>query len=244
MKIAMIRVGVDAGCGGIQGPLFRDGTFEFIPIPEENPDIIPKQTFGSLKGRHGKPLSDYFPPRRRESIALIGVHSDPDWSTYTYGDYTGSPKSSLQNLEKDDFLIFTCGLEGWDFHCDPAIYLIGYFKVETAGRYSMFTRSDIKALFHENDHIWRIKNRQEALAENGSELLLVKGSSKSRLLKKAVRLSITVKDKLGRPLKVLSPEMQKIMGDFRGRTAIQRSPARWVDPQYVGRTADFLRSLK
>lgn len=48
MKIAIVRVGVDAGSGsgGIQGPLFRDGTFEFIPIPE-NPDadVIPKYTY-------------------------------------------------------------------------------------------------------------------------------------------------------------------------------------------------------
>ena len=36
VNIAMIRVGVDAGCGGIQGPLFKDGSFEFIPIPENH----------------------------------------------------------------------------------------------------------------------------------------------------------------------------------------------------------------
>ena len=244
MKIAMIRVGIDAGCGGIQGPLFsRDGSFEFIPIPE-NPYMTPKHTFGSLEGRYGRPLSDYFPPRRRESIALIGVHNDPDWKNYTYGTYTGSSQSNLQYLEKGDFLIFTCGLQGWHFHSEPAIYLIGYFKVQAAGRYSDFTRSDIKTLFGENDHVWRIKNRQEAIAENGRELLLVKGSSQSRLLKKAVKISVTTKDKIGRTLKVLSPKMQKRMGDFGGRTSIQRCPARWIDPQYVDRTAKFLRSLK
>lgn len=243
MKIAMIRVGVDAGCGGIQGPLFKDGSFEFIPIPE-NPNMTPKHTFGSLMGRYGRPLSDYFPPRRRESVALIGVHNDPDWTNFTYGTYTGSSQSNLQYLGKGDFLIFTCGLQGWDFHCEPAMYLIGYFRVQTAGRYSDFTPSDIKSIFGENDHVWRIKNRQEAIAENGRELLLVKGSSQSRLLKKAVLLSITTKDKAGRTLKVLSPEMQKKMGDFGGRTSIQRCPARWLDPQYVGRTAEFLRSLK
>jgi len=243
LKIAMIRVGVDAGCGGIQGPLFKDGSFEFIPIPE-NSDMTSKHTFGSLIGRHRKPLSDYFPPRRRENVALMGVHNDPDWTNFTYGTYTGSSQSNLQYLEKGDFLIFTCGLQGWYFDCEPAIYLIGYFKVKTAGRYSDFTRSDIKSLFDDNDHVWRIKSRQEAITEDGRELLLVKGSSKSRLLKKAVRLSITTKDKKGRPLKVLSPRMQKIMGDFGGRISIQRCPARWIDPQYVSRTAEFLQSLK
>ena len=204
----------------------------------------PRQTFGRLIGRHGKSLADYFPPGRRDSIALSGVHCDPDWSTYTYGDYTRSPKSSLQTLERGDFLIFTCGLQGWDFDCEPAIYLMGYFNVKTAGKYSEFSRSEIKSLFGNNDHVWRIRNRREAIAQNGGELLLVKGTSESRLLKKAVRLSTTKKDKSGRPLKVLSPRMQKIMGDFGGRTSIQRSPARWIDPYYVGRTADFLKSLK
>ena len=34
---AHLRVGVDAGCGGIQGPLFEDGSFEFICIPKKLP---------------------------------------------------------------------------------------------------------------------------------------------------------------------------------------------------------------
>ena len=33
-KVVLLRVGVDAGCGGIQGPLFKDRTFEFICIPD------------------------------------------------------------------------------------------------------------------------------------------------------------------------------------------------------------------
>lgn len=70
MKIAMIRVGVDAGAeaGGIQGPLFRDRTFEFIPIPE-TPGLLSKHTYGNLIGRHGRPLSDYFPPRRQAKMS-------------------------------------------------------------------------------------------------------------------------------------------------------------------------------
>ena len=90
MKIAMIRVGVDAGseCGGMQGPLFKDGTFEFIPIPE-NPDaaVVPKYTYSNLIGRHGKPLVNYFSDRRQVKMAECGVHNDPDWETFTYGDW-------------------------------------------------------------------------------------------------------------------------------------------------------------
>jgi hypothetical protein len=34
MKVAMLRVGIDTGSGGIHGPLFLDGTFEYVSIPD------------------------------------------------------------------------------------------------------------------------------------------------------------------------------------------------------------------
>ena len=29
-QVSLLRVGVDSGCGGIQGPLFDDGSFDFV----------------------------------------------------------------------------------------------------------------------------------------------------------------------------------------------------------------------
>ena len=34
MKVALLRIGIDTGSGGMHGPLFRDGTFDYIPIPD------------------------------------------------------------------------------------------------------------------------------------------------------------------------------------------------------------------
>jgi hypothetical protein len=34
MKALLLRVGIDKGSGGIYGPIFDDGSFEFVPIPE------------------------------------------------------------------------------------------------------------------------------------------------------------------------------------------------------------------
>jgi hypothetical protein len=31
MQIILLRVGIDTGSGGIHGPLFSDGSFEYIP---------------------------------------------------------------------------------------------------------------------------------------------------------------------------------------------------------------------
>jgi Nucleotide modification associated domain 3 len=229
MKIAMIRVGVDAGAnaGGIQGPLFRHRYFEYIPIPEtEDLGIVSKYTYGKLMGRHGRPLSDYFPPRRQAKMAKRFAHLDPEWDTFTYGTDTGGSQAGLRHLEKGDILIFTCGLEGWgDCHSNPGIYLIGYFIVEVAGKQSEFSRREEKALFKNNEHVRLLKGKRVTYAD-GSELILVKGSSKSRLLKKAVLLSTTTQDSKGKTLKVLSPKMQLTFGDLGGKNSIQRSPTR------------------
>jgi hypothetical protein len=63
-------------------------------------------------------------------------------------------------------------------------------------------------------------------------------------LKKAVLMSAIGQDRTGKPLKVLSPEMQKIFGDFKGRISFQRSPTRWVDSAYVEKAVQFMRSLE
>jgi hypothetical protein len=50
-------------------------------------------------------------------------------------------------------------------------------------------------------------------------------------------------DRSGKPLKILSQEMQQIFGRFEGKLSFQRSPTRWVDPDHAIRAADFVRSL-
>ena len=54
----------DTGSGGIHGPLFRDGSFEYIPIPDNRGDD--ERTYGNTVGRKGVKLIEYFPAARRE----------------------------------------------------------------------------------------------------------------------------------------------------------------------------------
>jgi hypothetical protein len=247
MKMVMIRVGIDSGCGGIQGPLFQDGTFEYIPIPDN--DGVDNRTYGNPPGIHGRPqigchsdncgpLIGYFPRSRHQKMMNQSIHFDPEFETYTYGEPTG-PKSSLKNLEEGDMLIFFCGLEGWGFKCEPAIYLMGYFEVLKAGIATNFEPDVIGSLFIKNFHVMH----RDLFNEQKDCLVLVKGSNESRLLKKAVLISTMGRDKAGRPLKVLSPKMRKRFGDFDGHLAIQRSPPRWLDPLFVDSAVEFMRSL-
>ena len=237
MKVAMVRIGIDTGSGGIHGPLFQDGTFEYIPIPDGFGKD--ERTYGNSTGRHGKKLVEYFPETRQSKIVNQAIHFDPEFITYTYGDPT-SPKAGLRYLQQGDMLIFYCGLEGWDFKSWPALYLMGYFEILAAGKASDFSSNELETLFSENYHV----RHRDIYERQKKDLVLVKGSLKSRLLEKAICISDIGRDRLGRPLKVLSVEMQKTFGDFDGKISFQRSPTRWVYPAYVTRAVEFMRSLE
>lgn len=235
MKIALLRVGIDTGSGGIHGPLFRDGSFEFIPIPDLSG--LDERTYAGL-GRFGRPLIEYFPLARHARMASHPMHVDPEFETFTYGD-PSIPKSGLGRLEPGDLLVFYCGLRGWDYDVPPALYLLGYFEVAAAGRAAGFSRQELQSLFGANMHV----RHRTIFAEQYERLVLVKGGPGSRLLTRAVRISEVGSNRSGKPLHVLSTEMRTIFGPMNGHVGIQRSPPRWVDPAYVGRAADFVRSL-
>ena len=236
MKMAMLRVGIDTGSGGAHGPLFRDGSFEFVPIPDSSG--IEPRTYGDTAGRNGRMLADYLPERLRAKVRNRSLHPDPEFATFTYGDPT-TPKAGLRRLERGDMLVFYCGLEGWDFHSEPALYLIGYFEILAAGRAAEFSQPKIENLFGENFHV----RHRDVFEKQKDRLVLVKGSEESRLLEKAVLMSAPGRDVRGKPLKVLSPEMQEVFGRFGGRVSFQRSPTRWVDAAHVSGAAAFVRSL-
>jgi hypothetical protein len=236
MKVAMLRVGIDTGSGGMQGPLFQDGSFEYIPIPDSRGDD--ERTYGNTIGLKGLKLVEYFPYGRQSAMRDRSIHFDPEFATFTYGDPT-PPKAGLRNLETGDLLIFYCGLEGRDFTSAPALYLMGYFEVQTAGKAADWRDQKTRRLFQNNFHV----RHQSVFERQKAELVLVKGSERSRLLRKAIGISVMGRDRSGKPLKVLSPEMQQIFGSFDGRLSFQRSPTRWVDPDHVTRAADFIRSL-
>jgi hypothetical protein len=242
-QVVLLRVGIDAGCGGIQGPLFRDGTFEFVCIPDNHG--VSLHTYGNMLGKDGKPLAGYFAEARRKVMAEQHVHVDPEWETFTYGDPT-PPKRSLRNLKPGDFLVFYCGLQEWDTESGwngerrPALYLAGYFEVALAGMACDFKDRVLATEFGSNFHVRypTVFKRQKA------DLVLVKGGDGSRMLQKAHRISAEGKDRTGKPLKVLSLAMQRVFGTFGGHVSIQRSPPRWVDAEFVDRAIGYLKDLE
>jgi Nucleotide modification associated domain 3 len=240
MQVVLLRVGIDTGSGGIHGPLFNDGTFEYIPISDSfRGEGVDSRTYGNTRGRSGRHLIDYFPQSQRKKLFNQRIHFDPEFESFTYGDPT-PPKASLRLLTEGSLLVFYAGLEGWDFHCPPSLYIIGYFEVSRAGIVNSFTRTELLNLYRNNFHVMHRK----VFNDQRNRLVLVKGGEGSRLLETAVRISSLGRDKRGYPIHRLSNKMQKVFGDFSGHTSIQRSPPRWVAPSFIEGAAEFVHSLR
>lgn len=242
-QVVLLRVGIDSGCGGIQGPLFKDGSFDFICIPDNK--RVSVHTYGSMVGQNGRLHVDYFAESRRAIMGKQTVHVDPEWETFTYGDPT-TPKRSLRGLNPGDFLVFYCGLQEWDkdggWNQDhrPSLYLAGYFEVALAGMAGDFEENVLKNQFGKNFHV----RYPSVFKQQQDDLVLVKGGPGSRLFCKAHQISSEGEDRAGKPLKVLSPEMRKVFGDFGGHVSIQRSPPRWVNPAFSKKAISFLKDLE
>jgi len=240
MQVVLLRVGIDTGSGGIHGPLFRDGSFEFIPIPDRFHGAgVDARTYGNTQGRLGHALVNYFPRGRRGHVVNQSIHYDPEFATFTYGDPT-PPKASLSRLTAGSLLVFYAGLTGFDFECPPALYVVGYFEIARSGSATSYTDAELTKMFCNNFHVMH----RVVFDDQRDRLVLVKGTANSRLLTNALRLSSLGTDRNDRPLHRLSPEMQKVFGDFSGKTGIQRSPPRWVAPEFVHRAAAFVKSLR
>lgn len=227
----------------MQGPLLKDGSFEFVCIPDRH--RVGVHTYGNFVGRFGRPFVDYFAASRRPAMSAQQIHVDPEFETFTYGDPT-SPKRSLRTLKPGDVLAFYAGLQewdessGWNTESRPGLYLVGYFVVSLAGMALDFSDDERRSEFGSNFHVRHLQlyRRQK------SDLVLVKGGNGSRLLKKAHRISAEGQDCNGKPIKVLSPAMQRVFGDFDGRIAIQRSPPRWVAEKHIEKAIAFLSKLE
>ena len=241
MQVVLLRVGIDTGSGGIHGPLFKDGSFEYVPIRDGfNGCGISDRTYGNTLARYGnRRLVHYFPENVRESRRNVPIHHDPEFQTFTYGDPT-PPKQGLRKLQKGDLLVFYAGLQGWDFECTPALYIVGFFAVETAGLATDFSQRDLRRYFGQNFHV----RYPSVFRKQKDRLVVVKGNKRSRLLKEARCISSIGADRNGRPLHILSPAMQKIFGAFDGHVSIQRSPPRWVSHKFAAKASAFVTSLR
>jgi hypothetical protein len=226
----LLRVGVDTGTGGALGPIFDDGSFEFIPIPERYPSKGVK-TYKNTMGRRGDPLSTYVP----KALENTAMHVDPEFDTYTYGDSTPIKRWSLLKLRPDDLLVFYVGLQ--PFNTDryqTALYSSGFFTVQKVVDFNHLPRADIERcckLYANNAHVKR--------GPPFDDLVIVAGNThSSKLLDKAILLSQKRPDRRKRLMHAVSDEMEQLLG-ITG--FIQRSAPRRIEEKYINNLSGLFR---
>lgn len=227
MQALLLRVGLDNGSGGGLAPIYEDGTFEYIPIPESY-ETTQQQTFDDVTTRDGQPYAGYV-GSKNESRPL---HLDPEFKTCTYGDPTRK-RSQLAKLTEDDLLIFYAGLEPEASEGHPRLYVIGFFTVDTVHELDDKTSTELAELFDRlanNAHIKRTKLTSESKHPNKDTYpVIVEGkTNQSRLLEKARPLTDAYVSGTNQQYHMLDT-VARITGYSTGKD-LTRSSGRWMEP--------------
>ena len=130
-RAVAINVGANTNEPGFRGPIYPDGSFSFVPIPESKP-AEGAPTYADLALEIDMPTE----------VANVPVHLDPEFAeyphceTYTYGDPFGVKARPLLDLERGDFVLFYATLSCHDgsraadwITPDWGAYVIGQFRL-------------------------------------------------------------------------------------------------------------------
>ncbi len=145
MKIGIINVGVNRSHHNLKSPIFEDDTFEFTPIPYCSPSFCPDKPgncsecieeytvfprYSELPSSSGIEFSEFIPPGRSKTR----THNDPEFQSFTYGDFPSNPRASnLKKLNPGERLFFLARLVQWSgghFINEAGFYLIGFLDID------------------------------------------------------------------------------------------------------------------
>jgi hypothetical protein len=161
MRSLAINVAANTNEPGVRGPLFPDGSFEYIPIPESEPTSDPVPTYADLDLTTDLPADSGSRP----------VHLDPEFAEYanceryTYGDEHGVKAGPIAELAAGDALLFYATLSTDADRPDWAppewgAFLIGQFRLArdplTGEDYrDLPADAEARAVFANNAHVKR-----------------------------------------------------------------------------------------
>lgn len=187
MKGVALNIGANTSDPGFRGPIYSDGSFEYVPILEVDPSVE-APTYRDLG------LSFDIPSPHQDRV----VHFDPEFpelnpgEAYTYGEGTPAKAGALQKLSAGDVLFFYATL---DYHGeeppsaewvnpDWGAYIIGHFVLqrEPLSREAFLELgSEERSVFENNAHVRR--------SEFDAEAIVLGDPDRSRLYDKAIPLS-------------------------------------------------------
>lgn len=191
----LINVGVNASHGDLRSPLYDDGTFTFVPIPE-GPQYGPSECLPRYRDILPPQALACVPPKYHEWRA----HDDPEFETFTYGDHPQtSPKAAiLKRVSEGDHLLFLARLVRWHANDlrwgEAGFYIIGYLVLEeVVWDVRTGTAKDEVRTMGRNAHVRRLDT---SVGEPGTAVF--GGSSESRLLTTPLRFDRELADRVMR----------------------------------------------
>jgi hypothetical protein len=193
-RAVAINVGANTNAPGVRGPVYPDGSVEFVPIPETEPTDRTPPTYADLDLTVALPADVLDTP----------VHLDPEFreypgcERYTYGDPWGTKARPILDLSAGDYLLFYATLAPYTADGEPGVadhpewvtpewgaYLFGEFRlardpVPGEAYAEGDLPADVAAAFENNAHVRRTEFDAAVLALGGSD---------SSLYERAVPLS-------------------------------------------------------
>jgi hypothetical protein len=184
MRAVAINVGANTNEPGFRAPVYPDGSFEFVPIPESEPTSDPVPTYGDLTDHLDTEIPDDLHDRQ--------VHFDPEFAEYpggqqyTYGDPHGVKAGPLSTLETGDYCLFYATLStaaasdrvpedgepAWWQAPEWGAYLIGAFRLasDPVSRQAYESMGPTeRAVFASNAHVKRETFDAEVLLRGNPE---------------------------------------------------------------------------
>ena len=107
------NAGLNSGHGRLFSPLFENGSFEFLSIPEGDRNLVQSLhavRYRDLRSHHDRDqeLLRYAPQKMWDTPC----HDDPDFRTFAYGDDGANGRASaLAQFRRGDALLFMARLE-------------------------------------------------------------------------------------------------------------------------------------
>jgi hypothetical protein len=191
-----INVAANTNLPGFRGPIYPDGSFVYIPIPERKSVSNPVPTYVDLLDK-----LDPLPFAVEDDVGQLPVHLDPEFagypgcSRYTYGDEHGVKAGPLAELEPGDSLYFYATLSRHEppstLDTGPPVdwvapdwggYLIGEFRVDR-----VFDSETCRNLSEADRR--RVASNAHCKRDPFDAKVLVVGGSGSKLFDRAVPLS-------------------------------------------------------
>ena len=209
----LLRIGADSTDigGGFHGPIFENGSFEFVPIPADKEYEVDEDYLESIYGQftYGNTVDRYRQNRFAQYIQAERIrrrlvdkhmHPDPDFARATYGDLTKnkeenaiSKAASLRYLKPNNLLVFCASLDPYPpkkAKCKRALYIIGYLEVKKIYDFEedKKNRWSIYEKFRERNAHFAYASRDEMNKYYFRSLVFVEGKN-CTLLKRAIQLT-------------------------------------------------------